>query len=200
MTKKGVKKESTLSQDRIEISMTDPAFGSEIARSSGINIGYCWQCKSCAGGCPFAEFMDYHPNQLIRLVQLGMKKTVLASSTIWICVGCNTCSAQCPQAIDMNTVMDALRQAAIKEGAVIAEPDIFKFHKEVVGSIYRYGRIHKLELMMRYNLSRRNLFGDFKVGLRMLKKRKLAFLPSKVRRMPDIRKLFKYAKAAPNAG
>jgi heterodisulfide reductase subunit C len=143
--------------------------------------------------------MDYYPNQIIRLVQLGMKKAALTSSTIWLCVGCNTCSMQCPQAIDMASIMDALRQAAIQEGAVIAEPDIFKFHKEVVNSIYRYGRIHKLELMMRYNLARRNPFGDFKVGLRMLQKRKLAFLPSKVRRMPDIRKLFKYAKDARNA-
>ena len=195
-----VKKEAAKPSDCIEISMTDPAFGSEIARSSGINLGYCWQCKTCAGGCPFAEFMDYHPNQLIRLVQLGMKDVALASSTIWICVGCNTCSAQCPQSIDMSNVMDALRQMAIKEGKAIAEPDILKFHKEVMNSIYRYGRIHKLELMMRYNLSRRNLFGDFKVGLRMLKKRKLALLPSKVRRLPDIRKLFKQAKAAPHAG
>jgi heterodisulfide reductase subunit C len=194
-----IKKKSTASLDQIELSKTDAAFGSDIISVSDVNIDYCWQCKACAGGCPFSEFMDYHPNQLIRLVQLGMKKTALESSTIWICVGCNTCSAQCPQGIDMSNFMDALRQAAIKEGAAIAEPDVLKFHKEVVNSIYRYGRIHKLELMMRYNLSRRNPFGDFKVGLRMLKKRKLPFLPSKVRRLPDIRKLFKHAKAAHNA-
>ncbi len=198
--KTNIKNKSTQPRDHIKISKTDSAFGSEIIRSSGVNIGHCWQCKSCAGGCPFSEFMDYHPNQLIRLVQLGMKKTALESSTIWICVGCNTCSAQCPQAIDMSNFMDALRQTAIKEGMVIAEPDVLKFHKEVVNSIYRYGRIHKLELMMRYNISRRNPFGDFKVGLRMLQKRKLPLLPSKVRRLPDIRKLFNHAKAAHNVG
>ncbi len=189
-----------LPQTRIEISTTDPAFTSEIIRRSGVNIGFCWHCKACSGGCPFSEAMDYYPNQIIRLVQLGMENTVLTSSAIWICVGCHTCSVECPQAIDMAAVMDALRQKAIRKGADIAEPHTLEFHKEVVNSIYRYGRTHKLEIMMRYNLSRKDLFADLNVGLRMLQKRKLDLLPSKVRRVPDIRKLFKNGKAAPHAG
>ena len=52
----------------------------------------------------------------------------------------------------MASVMDALRQTAIAEGVKIAEPHILNFHKEVVNSIRRHGRTHKLEIMMRYKL------------------------------------------------
>lgn len=194
------KKRTGALPDCIEMTEVEPAFTTEINRRSGVNVDLCWQCKTCSGGCPFAEAMDYHPNQIIRLVQLGVKNAALTSSSIWICVGCHTCSTACPQAIDMAAVMDALRQTAIREGVAIAEPHIHDFHKEVVSSIHRYGRTHKLEIMLRYNLARRDPFADFNLGLRMLQKRKLDLLPSKVRRMPDIRKLFKKKKAASHAG
>jgi heterodisulfide reductase subunit C len=165
-------------------------FAEEIIRRSGVNINLCWQCKCCAGGCPFSSSMDYLPNQVIRLAQLGMKELVAKSSSIWICVGCHTCSTECPQAIDMSLVMDAVRQIAIEDGLKIAEPDIYHFHKEVINSIRRYGRTHKLEIMMRYKLSRKDWFSDMDVGLKMLGKRKLDLLPSKVRNLSDIKKLF----------
>jgi heterodisulfide reductase subunit C2 len=184
----------------IEMMKTEPDFTTEIIRRSGVDVGLCWHCKTCSGGCPFAESMDYHPNQIIRLVQIGMKEAALSSSSIWICVGCHTCSTACPQAIDMAAVMDALRQTAIREGVAIAEPHIHDFHKEVVNSIHRYGRTHKLEIMLRYNLARRSPFADFNLGLRMLQKRKLDLLPSKVRRVSDIRKLFQKGKDASHAG
>jgi heterodisulfide reductase subunit C len=134
--------------------------------------------------------MDYFPNQIIRLVQLGMKDEALESSTIWICVGCHTCSIQCPQAIDIPSVMDALRQMAIEQGVKVSQPHILNFHKEVINSIRRHGRTHKLEIMMRYKLSRKDWFADMDVGLKMLQKRKLDLMPSKIDRISEIRKLY----------
>jgi heterodisulfide reductase subunit C len=176
--------------DIIELSKEDAGFTREVIRRSGVNIHMCWQCKTCSGGCPFSDSMDYFPNQIIRLVQLGMKDEVLESSAIWICVGCHTCSTQCPQAIDMQSVMDALRQMAIEEGVKVAQPHILNFHKAVVNSIRRHGRTHKLEIMMRYKLSKKDWFADMDVGLKMLQKRKLDLMPSKVGQISDIRKLY----------
>jgi len=170
-------------------------FSEEIVRLSGVNLNLCWQCKTCAGGCPFSEAMDFFPNQVIRLVQLGMKEQVLKSSSIWICVGCHTCSMECPQAIDMSSVMDAVRQTALKEGAQLGEPGVYNFHKAVLNSIQRYGRTHKLEIMLRYKLSQRDFFSDMDIGLKMLSKRKLDLMPSKVKQVSDIRKLFDNATA-----
>lgn len=167
-------------------------FAVKVAELSGVNSCLCWQCKCCSGGCPFSASMDYHPNQVVRMVQLGMKKEVLSCSAIWICVGCHTCSMECPTAIDMARIMDALRQMAIEEGFSIAERDILTFHREVVNSIYRYGRTHKLEIMLRYKLQARKLFSDMDVGLRMLSKRKLDLRPSKVRHILAVRRLFKH--------
>lgn len=165
-------------------------FYTEVCRRSGVTVGSCWHCKCCAGGCPFSESMDYHPNQVLRLVQLGMKEEALSCSSIWICVGCHTCSMECPQAIDMAAVMDALRAIAREQGITDTESDILKFHQQVLHSIYRHGRTHKLEIMMRYKLQQRDFLSDMNVGLRMFSKRKLDLLPSKVNNLYAVRHLF----------
>ena len=162
-----------------------------IQNASGINFNSCMQCKSCANGCPFLEGMDYGPNQIFRMVQLGMETQALESSTIWVCVGCNTCSSVCPMAIDIPAVMDVLRHRAIEKGVKIAEPDILSFHEEVLKTVEKYGRTHKLEIMMRYKLRTMDLLSDMGMGLQMLKKRKLDLTPSKIRDKAAIEKIFK---------
>jgi heterodisulfide reductase subunit C len=134
--------------------------------------------------------MDYSPNQIIRFVQLGQQKTALESSGIWICVGCNTCSIQCPNAIDIPAVNDALRQIAMEQEVVVAEPNILHFHQAVLQSIQRYGRTHKLEVMLRYKLKKHDWFADMAVGMKMFAKRKLELLPSRSTNIGDIRRLF----------
>ncbi|WP_457552074.1 4Fe-4S dicluster domain-containing protein [Desulfobacula sp.] len=162
----------------------------EIKASSGINFSTCLHCKTCANGCPFLEGMDYAPNAVIRLIQFGMEEEALKCSTIWVCVGCNTCSSCCPMAIDIPAVMDGLRHKAIEKGVKIAEPDIMNFHTEVIKTVKKYGRTHKLEIMMRYKLNKMDLFSDMGVGLKMLKKRKLDLTPSRVRDKKAIEKIF----------
>ncbi len=174
--------------------VSDKGFIQEVSRRSGVNTGLCWHCKCCSGGCPFSDAMDYLPNQVIRLVQMGMKDEALSCSAIWICVGCHTCSMECPTAIDMAAVMDALRQMALAEGYAVAEPDILNFHKEVINSIYRYGRTHKLEIMMRYKLTTRRFLEDMNVGLRMFSRRKLDLRPSRVHHIAGIRRMFRRGK------
>ncbi len=163
----------------------------EIKERSGINFNACMHCRSCANGCPFLEGMDYPPNSVFRLIQLGMDDEALKSSTIWVCVGCNTCSSVCPMAIDIPAVMDGLRQKALKKGIKIPEPDILTFHKEVLKTVKKYGRTHKLEIMMRYKLKKMDLFSDMGVGLKMLQKRKLDLTPSKIQDKKAIEEIFK---------
>ncbi|WP_304511707.1 4Fe-4S dicluster domain-containing protein [Desulfobacula sp.] len=163
----------------------------EIKASSGINFNACLHCKTCANGCPFLEGMDYAPNAVIRLIQFGMEEEALKCSTIWVCVGCNTCSSCCPMAIDIPAVMDGLRHKALEKGVKIAEPDVLNFHTEVLNTVKKYGRTHKLEIMMRYKLKKMDFFSDMGVGLKMLKKRKLDLTPSKVQDKKAIEKIFK---------
>jgi len=153
----------------------------DIQNQTGINFN----------ACPFVAGMDYLPNVLLRLVQMGLEDKVLTSSTIWVCVGCNTCCSFCPMAIDIPAVMDGLRQKALAQGVKIGEPNILNFHNEVLKTVEKYGRTHKLEIMMRYKLKKRDFLSEMGVGLKMLKKRKLDLTPSKVKDKQALEKILK---------
>lgn len=162
----------------------------EVVERSGTDINCCLHCQSCGGGCPVSDAMTYRPNGIIRLFQLGLVREALESSDIWFCIGCNTCSMVCPQAIDIASMMDAVREIALQSGFRIAEPDILNFHREVIKSIERHGRTHKLEIMMRYKIRSRDFFSDVDLGLKMLAKRKLDLRPSKVNDRREIDGIF----------
>jgi heterodisulfide reductase subunit C len=181
---------NTLPTTLIDLKSCDRSFRHEVNELSGENVGLCWHCRTCAGGCPYVKAMDYHPHAVFRLVQLGLRREALENSTIWICVSCNTCSIQCPAAIDIPAIMDALRHMAVEEGVKIAQPEIVKFHEEVLSSIARYGRTHKLEIMMRYKVRMRQWFQDMDLGLKMLARRKLDLKPSKIDRPEEVSRLF----------
>jgi heterodisulfide reductase subunit C len=53
----------------------------------------CYHCHKCTAGCPVSYAMEYGPDRILRMVQLGQKETVLASPDIWLCAGCETCGA-----------------------------------------------------------------------------------------------------------
>jgi heterodisulfide reductase subunit C len=174
----------------IDFNAQDYNLVSEVEKRSGVNLSKCYHCRTCAGGCPFVQFMDYPPHAIHRLVQMGQRKEALNSSTIWICVGCNTCVVQCPMAIDIPLVMDALRQMALKE-KIVSEPGILSFHKLLLDTVKRYGRSHKLEIMGLYKVLNRDFFSDIDIGLKMFLKRKLEILPSRIKNTKDRKKLFK---------
>jgi heterodisulfide reductase subunit C len=163
----------------------------EVMERSGTNLCSCYHCGSCANGCPFNQAMDYPPNGVLRLIQYGMREEALRCKTIWLCVGCHTCSSQCPMGINMASIMEVLRHMAVVEGVAIAKPEIRDFHEEVLRSLERYGRAHKLGIMWRYKVQTRRWFSDLDIGLKMLARRKLDLRPSRVRGIEEIVQLFK---------
>ena len=156
------------------------------------NINTCWHCWTCAGGCPFSDHMDLFPNQVLRLVQTGLGREALSSKTIWICVGCHTCSSQCPNCIDIAAVMDALRQLAIRNGVVAQESDVFRFHTYIYGSIQRHGRLNKLEAMIQFKVGSGRLFSDWQSGMKMLARGKLEILPQRVKNSDEWNRIFSH--------
>lgn len=162
----------------------------ELKERSETDFQRCLQCTACSGGCPFIQAMDLGPHRIMRLLQLGLIQEALKSSTIWFCVGCNTCSSQCPMAIDVASVMDMLRERALELGYPPANPEILNFHQEILNSIKRHGRTHKLEIMFRYKLHNKGWFEDLDLGLRMLSKRKLDLLPSNIENLKEVSRLF----------
>lgn len=156
-------------------------FQEQVAERGGSSFASCFHCLSCAAGCPAVDIMDLRPNQIIRMIQRGMKKEVLESRSIWICIGCFACLEQCPNRVDIPSLMDTLRQMALEQQAKVKEPDILAFHKEFLRQVKNRGRVFEMGLMARYKLATGNLFQDMGPGLRMLLKGKFQILPPKAK-------------------
>ena len=92
------------------------AFVANIEKAAAQKLLACYQCGKCSAGCPMAAHMDILPNQIVRMAQLGMKKQLLASKTIWACVSCLTCNSRCPKNIHIAEVIESLRQTALRDG------------------------------------------------------------------------------------
>ncbi len=91
------------------------------------NIFGCYQCGTCAAGCPFIEEMDLTPDEVIRYVTLD-KKEVLSSKTIWLCASCYTCAERCPRDLNITNIMETLRQIVLRKN--IDETDILSLTEE----------------------------------------------------------------------
>ena len=96
----------------------DTHFRDQIAsRPGGENVRKCFACGPCTAGCPaFQADHEYNPRRIIRMILLGMREEVLASSAIWLCHQCYACSANCPQEVDFSHIMMAVRDIAVAEG------------------------------------------------------------------------------------
>jgi heterodisulfide reductase subunit C len=66
--------------------------------------------------------MDVLPNQIMRLVQLGLEEDIANSKTVWLCASCLTCTARCPKGVDLSKIMEALRLIVLRKNQNYIEP------------------------------------------------------------------------------
>ena len=97
-------------------------FVRRVAELSGQNLNLCYQCGKCSAGCPMSFAMDLLPNQIVRLVQLGLEDDIGKSRTIWLCASCLTCTVRCPKGVDISRVMEALRLITLRKNVDVIEP------------------------------------------------------------------------------
>jgi heterodisulfide reductase subunit C len=97
-------------------------FARRVKEISGEDVLSCYQCGMCSAGCPISFAMDILPNQIIRLLQLGLDEDVAKSKTIWLCASCLTCSVRCPRGLDLAKVMEALRLISLRENVDFVRP------------------------------------------------------------------------------
>lgn len=168
-------------------------FRKRLLALSGENVATCIQCGKCTAGCPISPEMDLQPNQVIHLIQINDLQTVLRSRTIWLCASCQTCSARCPEDLDVARIMDSLRKLAVEEKVPLGERWM-RFDEFFLDSIRKRGRVNELEVLMRYHLATRQPFKDTHLGLTMLRKGKLSFSSHIIKEVGRIREIFKNSK------
>ena len=61
-------------------------FREKLLRRVKADVSDCYQCGNCSAGCPAAFTFDHVPNQIMRMLQVGLVDEVLSSSAIQLCV------------------------------------------------------------------------------------------------------------------
>jgi heterodisulfide reductase subunit C len=142
-----------------------------------------------------AEATGTTPNRFLRLLQLGLIDEALESHLLWMCVGCSTCGARCPNLISTNEVIDQLRVQALGHKGIAPETgSVRTFHRLFLNQIRRFGRLHEASLIGSLKMRTRTFFKDLGLGLKMFKKGKLPLIPHKIRGIPEVKSIYRRRK------
>lgn len=165
-----------------------------LTKECGERVSRCYQCGKCSAGCPISFKMDYLPNQIIRMIQLGMEKEVLSSKTMWLCASCLICTARCPREIDIAEIMDYLRRRAYKKHIIpLDETEIPLFNKIFLRNIELFGRVYEMGLIAMFNTLSGEFFKDVPLAPKMFLKGKIGLLPQKTKNKKEVKELFRKA-------
>lgn len=168
----------------------------EIIEITGQNPNLCYQCGKCSAGCPVREFSDIAPNKVVRYLQLGLYDMALESKAIWLCAGCLTCSSRCPKNYELASLMDALREIAIKHGNKIPEQNVYKFHKAFLDPVRLFGRSYEIGMLIAYKLSSFKFMQDMGLAPETLLKDKMGLFPHVIKGSAKVKEIFKKTKEA----
>jgi len=173
-----------------------PELARRVQEELGENVYLCYQCVKCSSGCPVAEFFDWQPNQIMRALQLGQEDIALQSETPWLCASCQTCSTRCPQGLDIAAVMDFLTREALERGFETPVSEVKVFNEAFMREIHIWGRAYEAGLMAEMGFRNpQSVLGDIGLYTRMLRKMKVAFLPSFTRPPRKVKPVNGAAKA-----
>jgi heterodisulfide reductase subunit C len=174
--------------------MMVPEFMKQVESIIGQSVAKCYQCGNCTAGCPAAPEMDFGPQRIIRVVQLGLKEPALSSNTIWTCASCVTCTTRCPQEVDITGVMDALRIISQRESYRVRDRNVTALNKIFLGNIRSFGRQYEIGLIGKFNVFTRQFFKDVGLGPKMFFKGKLKLFPHRSGNVGEVREIFRRAK------
>jgi len=181
----------------------------EVMDRSGQNLLACYQCRRCAAGCPVGDETGVTPDRLIRMIIFGEREEVLNNLLVWKCVACYTCGTRCPNNIQTARINEALKQISKEARVEPLLPKVAAFHDAFLRSISHFGRVNEIEFIGLYgtqNAKRELKHGGgwkavademkehAKLGISMMKKKRIRFRLDKIKRLPEIKRLYKKDK------
>ncbi len=195
------------------LTMETEATGSlsaEVAARSGQNLKACYQCRRCAAGCPVGDDTGVTPDQLIRMIILGLKEEAMNNRLVWKCVECYTCGTRCPNNIHTARITEALKYMIKEQHREPVVPKVANFHGAFLTSTSHFGRVNEMEFMAIYEMknAKNELAGgggvkaivdemkaQMGLGKVMMKLRRIHFGIDRIKGVGEIRRLFNKAKA-----
>ena len=175
----------------------------QIEAQGPFQAGACFQCRKCTNGCPVTFAMDLYPDEVIRLVILGQRETVLDCRTIWVCAACETCTTRCPNDVKIAELMDCLKEMAVHEGVPSSQPRILSLHETFLNNIKKRGRLYETTLLPAYLLKSGKLQDewnsgtwryDLKLARQMFSKGRLPLLPKSIKGKSEVRNILAQRK------
>jgi heterodisulfide reductase subunit C len=157
------------------------------------DVRECYQCGNCTAGCPAAFTFDYSPNQVMRLLQVGLVDQVLDSKAVQLCVQCLTCTARCPRNVDIAGIFEDLKTIAVAQERKVPE-HVKTFNKAFVSAIAHFGRLPEFYDMATFFLGTKNpkiAMGDAPLAIPMLLKRKMKLVPRRAKGSAEVSRIYK---------
>jgi heterodisulfide reductase subunit C len=162
----------------------------------------CYQCGNCTAGCPAAFTFDYTPNQVMRMLQVGLVDKVLDSTAVQLCVQCLTCTARCPRTIDIAGIFEDLKTIATAQEREV--PEFAKnFNKAFMGAVARFGRLPEMYMMGMFyagTMKPKMAMGDAGLAMPMLSKGKMKLIPHKAKGADEVSRIYKKTMERAKAG
>ena len=186
----------------VNLASVDKAFVRQVEQESGQLVARCYQCGNCTAGCPMNFAYDLPVHRIMRLIQTGRKDAVLSSKSIWYCATCETCSARCPNNIEVANVMDVCRHMARRENygrihSVRSFLDIWPvrmFANSFLKTVELFGRSSEVGTMAGFMLGAAKPFSDLDLAPGMLRKGKLPLLPHTIKARREVAAIFRRFK------
>ncbi len=169
--------------------------------STGADLSVCLQCGKCTNGCPVAESVEAGPAELLRRLHLGLEADdILPCDIVQLCLSCGTCVARCPMEIDIPRIIDALRVIAGERGAVKTEGNIPLFNRAFLETVRLFGRTYDMGMIGAYKLGTLKLLQDTGKFPAMLKKGKIALVPSTDADRRTVRRIYRITNRKKTGG
>jgi heterodisulfide reductase subunit C len=179
----------------------------QLEAAGPFQAGACFQCRKCTNGCPVTFAMDLYPDEVIRMVILGQRETVLRCRTIWVCAACETCTTRCPNEVKIAELMDCLKQMAVEEGVPCTQPQILTLHEAFLNNVKKWGRFFEATFLPAYILRSGELWRKWKAGTwqdelklawQMLYKGRIRLFPRTIKGKKDVRTILTHPKHTEN--
>ena len=160
-------------------------------------IKSCIQCGTCTGSCPVSYAMDISPREVIALFRAGDLETLLNSKSIWVCASCYACQTRCPALIKVTDIMYALKRLAMEKGIYPSKFPVHTLSQTFVNVMNRYGRLNEPIFLVSYLMKTNplKLLSFMPLGLKMAKRKRIAYFPSKIKDLKGLKKIIKKAEA-----